>query len=148
MKRETWRITIILVTILAALYYLYPTYRIYFSPPANPDERESVKQKSINLGLDLQGGIHLVLEVDPSKLSEDERRDVVDRAKEIITNRVDQFGVSEPIIHTEGDWRIVVELPGVQEVERAKDRLKDIHSAKATDHAKPAAVGELEPDPQ
>ena len=121
MKRETWRMVIILATVLVAFYYLYPTYQFYFSPPSNPDEYEQVKRQSINLGLDLQGGIHLVLEVDPSKLPEDERKDVVDRAKEIITNRVDQFGVSEPIIHGEGEWRIVVELPGVQDVERAKD---------------------------
>jgi len=121
MKRETWRMVIILATVLVAFYYLYPTYQFYFSPPSNRDEYEQVKRQSINLGLDLQGGIHLVLEVDPSKLSQDERKDVVDRAKEIITNRVDQFGVSEPIIHREGDWRIVVELPGVQDVERAKD---------------------------
>jgi len=120
MKRETWRLVIILAAVLAAAYYLFPTYQFYFAPPDNPDEYERAKRQSINLGLDLQGGIHLVLEVDPGKLSADERSDVVDRAKEIITNRVDQFGVSEPIIHSEGDWRIVVELPGVQDVERAK----------------------------
>lgn len=121
MKRDTWRSLIIVGTFLVALYYLYPTYRFYFAPPTDPDQIEQAKQKSINLGLDLQGGIHLVLEVDPSKLSEDERSDVVERAKEVITNRIDQFGVSEPIIHRQGEWRIIVELPGVQDVERAKD---------------------------
>lgn len=120
MKRETWRITAIVVALLAAAYYLYPTYQYYYSPPENPDELEQVRQEAINLGLDLQGGIHLVLEVDPSELSENERRDVVDRVLEVIRNRVDEFGVSEPTIHREGEWRIVVELPGVQDVERAK----------------------------
>lgn len=121
MQRDTWRSLIIVGTLLVALFYLYPTYQFYFDPPANPDQLEQVKQRSINLGLDLQGGIHLVLEVDPTKLTEDERSDVVERAKEVITNRIDQFGVAEPIIHREGEWRIVVELPGVQDVERAKD---------------------------
>ena len=121
MKRDTTRTIIVLATIFLGLFYLYPTYQYYFAPPTNPDALEAVKQKSINLGLDLQGGIHLVLEVDPSKLSEDERSDVVERAKEVITNRIDQFGVSEPIIHREGEWRIVVELPGVQDIKRAKD---------------------------
>jgi SecD/SecF fusion protein len=121
MKRDTWRSLITVGTVLVALYYLYPTYRFYFAPPTDPDQIEQIKQKSINLGLDLQGGIHLVLEVDPSKLSQDERSDVVERAKEVITNRIDQFGVAEPIIHRQGEWRIVVELPGVQDVERAKD---------------------------
>jgi SecD/SecF fusion protein len=121
MKRDTTRSLIILATVFLGLFYLYPTYQYYFAPPTNPDELDAVKQKSINLGLDLQGGIHLVLEVDPSKLSEDERSDVVERAKAVITNRIDQFGVSEPIIHREGEWRIVVELPGVQDITRAKD---------------------------
>ena len=121
MKRDTWRLLLILAIVVIALLYLFPSYKFYFSPPEDPDELELIKRNSINLGLDLQGGIHLVLEVDPSGLSEDEREDVVDRVKEIITNRVDQFGVAEPIIHREGDWRIVVELPGIQEVERAKD---------------------------
>jgi SecD/SecF fusion protein len=121
MKRDTWRSLITMASILLGLFYLYPTYQYYFSPPTNPDQLDAIKDKSINLGLDLQGGIHLVLEVDPSKLSEDERSDVVERAKEVITNRIDQFGVAEPIIHREGEWRIVVELPGVQDIQRAKD---------------------------
>ena len=120
MNRETWRILIIGATIVMALFYLYPTYELYYSPPSNPDELEQVKQKAINLGLDLQGGIHLVLEVDFTGLSDEERVDVVDRALEVIRNRIDQFGVSEPIIHREGERRIIVELPGVQDIERAK----------------------------
>lgn len=120
MTREYWRLLIICATILLALFYLYPTYQFYYAPPENLDQRERVKQQAINLGLDLQGGIHLVLEVDQTNLSEDEKTDVVARALEIIRNRIDQFGVSEPIIHREGDWRIVVELPGVQDIERAK----------------------------
>ena len=120
MTRESWRLLIIGATIVLALFYLYPTYQFYYAPPENLDQRERVKQQAINLGLDLQGGIHLVLEVDQSNLSEDEKTDVVARALEIIRNRIDQFGVSEPIIHREGDWRIVVELPGVQDIERAK----------------------------
>ena len=120
MTRENWRLSIIGATILLALFYLYPTYEFYYAPPENLDRRARVKQQAINLGLDLQGGIHLVLEVDRSNLSDDEKTDVVARALEVIRNRIDQFGVSEPIIHREGDWRIVVELPGVQDIERAK----------------------------
>ena len=120
MTRENWRLSIIGATILLALFYLYPTYEFYYAPPENLDRRERVKQQAINLGLDLQGGIHLVLEVDQANLSDDEKTDVVARALEVIRNRIDQFGVSEPIIHREGDWRIVVELPGVQDIERAK----------------------------
>ena len=120
MTRESWRLLAIGATIVLALFYLSPTYQFYYAPPENLDRRERVKQQAINLGLDLQGGIHLVLEVDQSNLSDDEKTDVVARALEVIRNRIDQFGVSEPIIHREGDWRIVVELPGVQDIERAK----------------------------
>jgi len=120
MNRETSRILFIGATILLALFYLYPTYEFYYNPPENLDAREQLKQKAINLGLDLQGGIHLVLEVDDSELSDDEKFDVVPRALEVIRNRIDQYGVSEPIIHREGDKRIVVELPGIQDIERAK----------------------------
>ena len=120
MTRENWRLLTIGATIVLALFYLYPTYQFYYAPPENLDRRARVKQQAINLGLDLQGGIHLVLEVDQADLSDDEKTDVVARALEVIRNRIDQFGVSEPIIHREGDWRIVVELPGVQDIERAK----------------------------
>ncbi len=75
--------------------------------------------KSINLGLDLKGGMHLVMEVDTSKLSEAEKRGARERALEIIRRRVDEFGVSEPVIIPEGENRIVVQLPGVTDRERA-----------------------------
>lgn len=78
-------------------------------------------KKRINLGLDLQGGMHLVLRVDTSKLSEDAKRDAVDRALEIVRNRIDQFGVGETSILRQGDEEIVVQLPGVTDRQRAID---------------------------
>ena len=62
-----------------------------------------------------------MLEVDLSELPEEEALDAVDRAQEVIRNRIDQFGVAEPTIQRQGDNRIIVELPGVQNVQRAKD---------------------------
>jgi len=76
-------------------------------------------QKKINLGLDLQGGMHLVLKVDTSNIPENARRDAVDRALEIIRNRVDQFGVKEPSILKQGFDRIIIQLPGITNRERA-----------------------------
>ena len=119
-KQTSWRITILLATLGICGFYLYPTWHYYFAPPASPILRENLKQRALNLGLDLQGGMYIVLEVNPENLSPDARKDAVDRVQEIIANRVDQFGVTEPLIHRQGDWRIVVELPGVQNVERAK----------------------------
>ncbi|MDD5043945.1 MAG: protein translocase subunit SecD [Candidatus Omnitrophica bacterium] len=78
-------------------------------------------KKRINLGLDLEGGMHLLLKVDTSKLSEAARQDAADRALEVIRNRIDQFGVREPSIQRQGEDEIVVQLPGVTERQRAID---------------------------
>ncbi|MCM8784101.1 MAG: protein translocase subunit SecD [Candidatus Omnitrophica bacterium] len=75
--------------------------------------------KKVNLGLDLQGGMHLVLKVDTSGIPQETRHDAVDRALEIIRNRIDQFGVREPSILKQGVDRIVVQLPGITDRERA-----------------------------
>ena len=58
--------------------------------------------KKINLGLDLQGGMYLILKVDTSNLPEKQKADAVDRALEIIRNRIDEFGVKEPIVADAG----------------------------------------------
>jgi SecD/SecF fusion protein len=80
---------------------------------------EALQDQSIRLGLDLQGGVHVVLEVDKSNLPEDEAIDVVERAMQVISNRVNEFGVAEPIIQKSGDNRIIVELPGLKDINRA-----------------------------
>jgi len=77
--------------------------------------------KRINLGLDLRGGMHLLLKVDTSHLPEKDKIDATDRALEVIRNRIDAFGVREPSIQKQGDDEIVVQLPGVTERERALD---------------------------
>lgn len=78
-------------------------------------------QKRINLGLDLQGGMYLILRVDTSKLSEKAKVDAVDRALEIIRNRIDQFGVKEPLVQIQGIDQIVIQLPGLTDRRRALD---------------------------
>src|SRR5262249_34193331 len=72
------------------------------------------------LGLDLPGGMHLALELDQSKqVSSDPRRDL-DLALTVLRKRIDEFGVTEPLIQKVGDSRIVVELAGITEPARAK----------------------------
>ena len=77
----------------------------------------------IKLGLDLQGGMHLALEVaDPEgTLTPEAKVDATDRALKIIRTRIDEFGVAEPLIQKVGDTRIIVELPGIREEGRAKE---------------------------
>jgi preprotein translocase subunit SecD len=88
------------------------------------DQAKAIKDRSINLGLDLQGGMRIVLEADISEFKKvTDQEDAVSRALEIIRNRVDQFGVSEPSIVKQGQNRIVVELPGVKDPGRAESLL-------------------------
>jgi preprotein translocase subunit SecD len=79
-----------------------------------------VKQVPIKRGLDLQGGMHLALELDQSKqVSSDPKRDI-DLALTVLRKRIDEFGVTEPLIQKVGDSRIVVELAGITDPARAK----------------------------
>ena len=115
---------VILVTVLS-LWLLYPSYRFYTMTPAqrqamDPTKLAELRKRAIHLGLDLQGGMQLLLEVDKSRLSVAEAKDAVERAREIINNRIDQFGVAEPLIQIEGKDRIAVQLPGLTDPERAK----------------------------
>lgn len=128
MKRNR-KLVLIVALIAAAVYYLLPSVDFY---SMTDDERETLelkspeqlvdlKKRSLNLGLDLQGGIHLVLEVKTEGMEQQEAQDAVAQAQEVIRNRIDQFGVAEPTIQRQGDNRIIIELPGVQDVQRAKD---------------------------
>jgi protein-export membrane protein SecD len=87
----------------------------------DPQAWIKLQQQAIKLGLDLRGGMRLVLQVDKSTLNPDEASDAVERAREILRNRVDQFGVAEPVIAIQGGDRIVVELPGISDPDRARE---------------------------
>ncbi len=102
-RRLIYKIIFILAIIGLCLYFTFPL------------------NKRINLGLDLKGGMHLVLRVDTSHLSAAAKEDAVDRALEVIRNRIDEFGVREPSIQKQGEEEIVVQLPGVTDRQRAID---------------------------
>jgi protein-export membrane protein SecD len=129
-RTDQWKLAaVILVTVIAAWYLLpsFQFYRDYYRRPAQELARVSaeklaeLRKKAIHLGLDLQGGMHLVLEVDRTKMNAAEARDAVDRAMEILRQRIDQFGVAEPLIQKEGEDRIVIQLPGLTDRQRALD---------------------------
>ena len=127
--KQSWKSLLILAFIAVAVFHLAPTFEFYNMAVSEreslqlrePSRYYELRKDAINLGLDLQGGIHLVMEVDVEGLSDEEATDAVARAQEVIRNRVDQFGVAEPTIQRQGDTRIIVELPGLQDVERAKN---------------------------
>ncbi len=128
-RGKTWVVFLILFLVIVSLFYLYPSIKYYSLSDEEKDELKSedpqelvnLEKKAIKLGLDLKGGMHVVLQVDKSKLSPAESKDAVDRALEIIRNRVDQFGVTEPVIQKQGKDRLIVELPGLEDVDRAQD---------------------------
>ncbi|MBA2564573.1 MAG: protein translocase subunit SecD [Gemmatimonadetes bacterium] len=124
------RFALIGALVLASVWYLVPTFRLYALSAderrelarTDPARAQDLKENAIKLGLDLQGGMHLVLEIDESEraLSRDDKRRAIDQILEVIRNRVNQFGVAEPLIQKVGEDRIIVELPGVEDEERAK----------------------------
>jgi preprotein translocase subunit SecD len=73
------------------------------------------------LGLDLQGGTHLVLQADMSGVPGNERGDKIEGVKNIIERRVNATGVSEPIVQVSGNDRVIIELAGIRDIEEAKN---------------------------
>ena len=86
----------------------------------------SFYSNGLNLGLDLLGGMHLALEIDDpdGTLTPEARSDGIDRVERIIRTRIDEFGVSEPLIQKVGNDRLIVELAGITDPERAKDLIR------------------------
>jgi preprotein translocase subunit SecD len=80
----------------------------------------TIRRIPLKLGLDLQGGIHLALEIDESRGQVQDRADAIERALTVIRTRIDEFGVAEPQIQKVGTDRIVVELAGIDDPGRAK----------------------------
>jgi SecD/SecF fusion protein len=80
----------------------------------------------IHLGLDLQGGTSFLIRLNPPAddkgVKKEITKDMVDQAMEAIRKRVDQFGVSEPIITPQGTDRILVQIPGLDETKIADAR--------------------------
>jgi preprotein translocase subunit SecD len=73
----------------------------------------------LKYGLDLRGGMHLALEIDQSQQQVTDVDDALERALRVVRERIDEFGVAEPIVQRVGDRRIEVELPGIDDRERA-----------------------------
>jgi protein-export membrane protein SecD len=126
-RSDLWKLLAVLTATIVSLIVLYPSAQFYRlptnerleAPKDSPVAR--LRQKAIALGLDLQGGLHLELEVDRTGMTDDEAARAVDRAITVIRGRIDQFGVAEPLIQKQGLNRIVVQLPGVTDVQRAKE---------------------------
>jgi preprotein translocase subunit SecD len=121
-------IIIFLVTLLALYICLPKEINLFGKKIKRVDPRFSIGKLVINrnldliLGLDLAGGSHLVFDADTSQISNADKKDALESARNIISERVNLFGVSEPNVQVssfEGKERIVVELPGIKDTKAA-----------------------------
>jgi SecD/SecF fusion protein len=118
-KKFGMRELIILLVIVLSAYTVWPSIQVHTKKGAEKQtflkENPKLGAKSINFGLDLAGGTAITLEIDKSGIKGEDIKDVQEQSLEIIRNRVDQYGLSEPQISPSGDDRIVVELAGVDD---------------------------------
>lgn len=129
MSRYNWRIILTVAFIIISCFLFWDTFKLWTMSDEekaamqdeDPGAMLQLQREAIRLGLDLQGGIHVVLEVKAEGLAGDAKTDAVDRAIQIIRNRIDNLGVAEPVIVKQGEDRIVVELPGYTDAERAEE---------------------------
>ncbi len=95
------RILVILGVVALSIFYIYP-----------------IKDK-LKFGLDLKGGMYLLLKADTSRIPKDKAQEAIEVAREIIRNRIDEFGVKEPVIQIQGINSLLIQLPGEVDRERA-----------------------------
>jgi protein-export membrane protein SecD len=107
------RLLIIVAVVVAAAAILY----------VNRTEYEDGRVSYVRLGLDLRGGMYLALEVQDLEgtMTPEVRRQHTAQNEHILRNRIDQFGVAEPNVQRVGDYRIIVELPGITDEQRARN---------------------------
>ena len=115
------RLIVVVLLVLGSVWALLPRTVTVRERGADGVMRDvQIRRVPPKKGLDLQGGMHLALELDESqRVSADRARDI-DLALTVLRKRIDEFGVTEPLIQKVGDDRIVVELAGITDPARAK----------------------------
>ncbi len=93
--------------------------------PKGPDFKigQFYRELKVHLGLDLQGGTHLVYECDLSKIKPEDYDEAVAGVRDVIERRVNALGLAEPVVQTvavEGHYRLIIELAGIKDVEKAQ----------------------------
>ena len=124
MQNLKTRLLLIAALVLASAWQLWPRTVVERVKRDGVFVSDTVKRVPLKLGLDLQGDMHLALEVDQSKQTVTDVSDALDRALKVVRTRIDEFGVAEPVVQKVGNDRIIVELPGIEDRERAEDVVK------------------------
>ena len=126
MRREhkiRWQFAAVLFLGLVSGLIAYPKAISFF-----PTGYNWLNQLQVNKGLDLEGGIHLEYAADTSNIAKDKEKDALQAAEAVIERRVNAFGVGEPLVQLSkagSENRIIVELPGIKNIEEAKALIKE-----------------------
>jgi len=114
-----YRVALIVGLVFASIWALWPRTVVERVKRNGVFVYDTVERVPLKRGLDLQGGMYLRLEIDESRGVVPNKPDALDRALKVVRTRIDEFGVAEPVVQKVGDDRIVVELPGIDDPERA-----------------------------
>ena len=122
-QTKTWRLVAIILIALVALFVAlniqHPAWmeNLLFWQP------EGRREIALQLGLDLQGGLKVLLAADPPEGQEFEPGSM-ETARRIVESRVNSLGLTEPVVQAQGERRIIVELPGIENPEQAVETIR------------------------
>jgi preprotein translocase subunit SecD len=119
MSNLKYRVLLIVALLVASAWSLFPRKVVERVKRGDRFVFDTVTRVPLKRGLDLQGGMHLALEIDESKGTVANKSEALDRAIKVVRTRIDEFGVSEPVVQKSGDTQIIVELPGIDDPQRA-----------------------------
>jgi preprotein translocase subunit SecD len=120
MSNLKYRVALILALVLVSAYALFPRDVKVRQRRADGTFYDTTTRRiPLRKGLDLQGGMHLALDVDESKGAVADKGEAIDRALKVVRTRIEGMGVSETVIQKAGNDRIIVDIPGIDDRERA-----------------------------
>jgi len=124
MAKQKRSLFLIIIITLLALYIDIPNFQLKGFNFSHPQIKSKIISRDLEpkLGLDLAGGVQLVMSADMVTIEEKDRENALESAKVIVENRVNSLGVSEPTIQTaktESQYRLIVELPGISDIDQA-----------------------------
>ena len=126
MSNLKWRLALIGALVLGSIWALYPRDVKVRQRRADGTFFDTTTYRvPLRKGLDLSGGMHLALEVDDSKGVVADKAEAIDRALKVVRTRIEGMGVSETVIQKAGNDRIIVEIPGIDDRERATNMVQD-----------------------
>jgi preprotein translocase subunit SecD len=123
-----YRISIIVALVVLSIWSLIPRNVTVRQRDANGILKDTTQRRiPLKYGLDLSGGMYIALEVDDSKqkIPASDKKEAIDRALKTVRSRIEGIGVSESVVQKQGDDRIVVQVPGIQDPERARKLVEE-----------------------